>query len=197
MARRPKRPSGYTSDEIRNARRRYARQAERYEKAAAQASGIEASRKRQLARTSLEKAIELYDDPSKAGNNKAIRSLMDRLNPRIASKSLSDASQRKAVLESTEFLVSAFKEPEKRAEKEAEILLSGDAGRYIYAATSEIWKGKENYPIRDQMIMEHFGAESMADVMDMITSAGIDLFRDQEEEYKYPEVVSAISLTFV
>lgn len=196
MARRPKRPSGYTSDEIRNARRRFARQAERYEKAAAQATGIEASRKRQLARTSLEKAISLYDDPSKAGNNKAMRGLIDRLNPRIASKRLSDAQQRAAVKESTDFLASAFKDPEKRKEKETEILMSGDAGNYIYAATSDIWKDAD-YNMRDQLIMEHFGVESMAEVMDTIASAGIDLFRDQEEEYKYPETVAAIALAFV
>lgn len=197
MARRPIRKSGYTSDEIRNARRRFARQAERYEKQAAQASGIEASRKRQLARTSLEKAISLYDDPTKAGqNNKAMRGLINRLNPRIASKSLSDAQQKAAVRESSSFLASAFKDPEKRSEREAEILMSGDAGNYIYAATSDIWEGKENYPIRDQLIMEHFGVESMAEVIDAITSAGIDIFKDREEEYKYDEIVSAINLAF-
>ena len=195
MARRPKRPSGYTSDEIRNARRRYARQAERYEKAAAQASGIEASRKRQLARTSLEKAISLYDDPSKAGNNKAIRSLMDRLNPRIASKSLSDAQQARAVEQSEDYLARAFTDPEKRRERETEILLSGDAGNYIFASLSDLWKGKD-YSDRESLILEHFGVESMADVMDIITNAGIDLYRDQEEEYKYSEIVSAIALAF-
>lgn len=190
MARRRK-----AGDDVYNARRRYARQAERYEKKARQASGIEASRYQQLARTSLEKAVALYDDPAKAGKSSLINRLTKTLNPRTRSKKLSDSTKNRLMRESDYATAGAFKDDESRREEEARILLQGEAGQRLYAALSEVWGGVD-YSLRDYAIMEQFGVDSMADVLDAIAAVGIDLYADDEPLYSYHEIASAIALAF-
>ena len=66
MARKKTRGRSDAADDPYNARRRYYRQAQNYEKQAAKAStAIEAGRLRKLGSRALEKAMQTYKDPTK------------------------------------------------------------------------------------------------------------------------------------
>lgn len=180
------------SDAVYNARRRYRRASERYLKKAQQATGNEQKRYMQLANTSIEKAISLYDDPTKAQNNSAVKRLSRQLNPKVRKKKLSEREQKSLVSQS--FLTKERKSKEERRQDEAAILMSSDVGNSIYAAMSDIWQG-EPYANRDDLILDYFGAESMADIIEMLVEAGIDLYADEELEYwRYEEKRTAIEL---
>lgn len=182
-------------DIVYNARRRYARQAERYERQSRTSSGIEASRYEKLAQTALEKAMRLYDDPAKAAKNTTISRLASALNPRTSSKPASDALRQRLIRESTSATVGAFSDDESRREEEARILLQGSVGQRLYAALSEVW-GDVDYSSRDQAIMDAFGASSMADVLDAIAAAGIDIYSNDESLIGYREIMAAIAAVF-
>lgn len=179
-----------------NARRRYARQAERYMKQAQQATGIEKSRLENLATNALEKAYQTYQDPSKAQTS-MIKNLEPQLNPRIPTRRPSDERRQRAIETSEETaLESSLSDDETRRELEAEAILSGDIGNRIYGATVDIWKNAD-YADRNQAIMDYFGADSMADVLEAIEAEGIDLYEDPESLERYEEVRTAISERFV
>lgn len=179
-----------------NARRRYARQAERYMKQAQQATGIEKSRLKNLATNALEKAYQTYQDPSKAQTS-MIKNLEPQLNPRIPTRRPSDERRKRAIETSKEIaLESSLSDDETRRELEAEAILSGDIGNRIYGATVDIWKNAD-YADRNQAIMDYFGADSMADVLEAIEAEGIDIYEDPESLERYEEVRTAISERFV
>ena len=84
MARTKKRNRSDASDDAYNARRRYYRQAQRYERQAAKASTpIEAGRLRKLGARALENAIKTYEDPTKARVSKPIAELQKSLQVQI------------------------------------------------------------------------------------------------------------------
>lgn len=179
-----------------NARRRYARQAERYAKQARGASGIEKSRLENLASSALEKALQTYEDPSKAKSS-MITDLAKELDVRIPTRKPSEKRRSRAIEESEELaLESSLSDDETRRELEAQSILSSDIGNRIYGALVDIWKDSD-YVDRNQAIMDYFGADSMADVLQAIEDAGIDLYADPESMERYQEVRTAISERFV
>lgn len=190
MARRRK-----ASDDVYNARRRFAREAQRYEKKASQASGMEAERYRTLARTSLEKSIALYDDPKKISGNSTIRNLTQKLNPRILSGKISDAGKKSLQRQSLRSLEGSKADEQARREYEAETIMSSDAGARIYAGLVSIWEDSD-YADRDAAILDYFDADSMADVLDMIEESGINLYEDADELYAYEDIRTSIELAF-
>lgn len=179
-----------------NARRRYARQAERYAKEARGASGIEKGRLETLARSNLERAISTYEDPSKAKGSKLIRDLTEELNPQIPTRNLGKGIRSQRIAESFAAKDEVRTDESIRRELEAEEILSTDIGNRVYGALVDIWKDSD-YADRNQAIMDYFGAESMADVLQAIEDAGIDLYADPESMERYQEIRTAISERFV
>lgn len=173
-------------------RKRYTRQAQRYEKMATQASGIEQSRYEALARTSLEKAIATYEDPTTGKYSKQINDLAGRLSPHIPLKK-NQGYRERVLSESNVALSNAFSDEQARREQEAIDILNSKVGDRIYAALVDVWEhGKEHYYERNDYIMQYFGVDSMADVLDIIEAAGIDIYVDPESMEKYDEVRNAI-----
>lgn len=178
-----------------NAIRRYARQAERYMKQASTMQGMEKSRTEALARSSLERAISTYSDPSKADNYSLIKKLSKELNPSKPTRSGGKASQSRLRAESYAALEENREDDEIRRELEAEEILESDIGNRVYGALVDVWKDAP-YSDRNDAIMEHFGVDSMADVLDAIEDAGIDIYADPESLEKYDEIRTAISEQF-
>lgn len=184
------------SDDVRNARRRFERAAARYEQKAIQATGIEKSRLESLARTSLEKAYRLYEDPAKAVGTRTMQEMQSRLNARTYRQAASDAYKKKLQTESFNVLEKKYENDDERREAEAEILMKSVVGNSLYAAMSGIWASK-GYEDREQAILDYFGTDSMADVLDMIADQGIDIYAaDATERYKYDEIRTSIELAF-
>lgn len=178
-----------------NAIRRYARQAERYLKQASSMQGIEKSRTEALARSSLERAISTYQDPSKAENYSLIRNLSSQLNPQKPTRSAGKQRINQLKAESYAAKESAMDDDSIRRELEAESIMESDIGSRVYGALVDIWKDGD-YSNRDEAILEHFGSHSMADVLQAIEDAGIDLYADHESLEKYEDIRTAISERF-
>ena len=184
-------------DKAYNARRRYARQAERYAKRAEQLQGTESTRLRTLATRALENAYRTYEDPTKAKGSKLIQDLTKKLNPRTPVRKPS-AELRKNVIEESESraLESSLEDEDERREIEAEEILSSSIGSRIYGALVDIWKDSP-YSDRNDAIMDWFGVDSMADVIEEIENAGIDIYAEPESDERYDEVRTAISEKFL
>ena len=179
-----------------NARRRYARQAERYMKQAAEMEGIEKSRTETLARSALERAISTYADPKKAMGSSLIKGLAKQLKPSLPTKKVGESIRGQRIAESYAALEDVRADDSIRRELEAQEILETDIGNRIYGALVDIWKDSD-YADRNQAIMDYFGAESMADVIQAIEDAGIDLYADPESMERYQEIRTAISERFV
>ena len=178
-----------------NARRRYARQAERYTKQAQQASGMEKNRLETLARSSLERAISTYQDPTKAGKSKLIKDLTEQLQPKVPTRKTSEGIRSQYIAESYAAKEETRDDDDIRRELEAEEILSTEVGSRVYGALVDIWRDAD-YADRDQAIMDHFGVDSMADVLDMIEAEGIDIYDEPDSLDKYEETRTAISEHF-
>lgn len=194
MARSKKRGRSDASDDVYNARRRYYRQAARYEKQATKAgTAIEAGRLRKLGARSLEKAIATYEDPTKAKLSRPIQELSKSLQPRKPLKQPSATYQKKLIDDSEKATVKGMSAYERR-EAESEDILTGQIGRRVYGAFVDIWKDADMD--RNEAILKHFGAASMMDVIEAIEDAGIDIYADPESEIKYDEIRTAVELAF-
>ena len=178
-----------------NARRRYTRQAERYLKQAQNAKGIEKGRLETEATASLERAIATYKDPTQASKSSVIQKLTDKLHPNVPTRKVGEGIRNQYIAESYAALESTRNDESIRRELEAEEILSTDIGNRIYGALVDVWKD-DDYEKRNQNIMEHFGVDSMADVLDILEASGIDIYADPESLEKYDEVRTAISEKF-
>lgn len=183
-----------TGDAAYNARRRYYRQAERYEKQATQAgTAIEAGRLRKLGSRALEKAMQTYDDPTKARFSKPIQDLQRSLNPNAPLRK-PGAGYRSNIIEESEktATVGGMSEYEMQ-EYEAGEILTGSIGRRVFGAFADVWKDSED---REGAILDYFGTSNMMEVIEAIEDAGIDIYSDPESEQKYDEIRTAIELAF-
>ena len=188
--------SDISSTSAYNARRRYARLAERYMKQAADMKGIEKSRTETLARSALERAISTYADPKKAMGSSLIKGLAKQLKPTMPTKKVGEGIRGQHIAESYAALDKVRTDDSIRRELEAQEILETDIGNRVYGALVDIWKDSD-YADRNQAIMDYFGAESMADVIQAIEDAGIDLYADPESMERYQEIRTAISERFV
>lgn len=194
MARTKKRNRSDASDDAYNARRRYYRQAQRYERQAAKASTpTEAGRLRKLGARALENAIKTYEDPTKVRVSRPIAELQKSLQVEKPLRKPSENYRQLIIDESKKKATEKGMTDFERRETEASEILTGAIGRRVFGATSEIWKDAED---REDAILKYFGAASMMDVIEAIEDAGIDLYSDPESEQKYDEIRTAIELAF-
>lgn len=189
---RARRASG--SDDAYNARRRYYRQAQRYEKQAAQAAtAIEAGRYRTLAARQTERALATYEDPTKARLSKPIQDLSSRLSVRKPLKKPTESYQADVIATSVNANPDKMSDADRR-DYEARSIMGTEVGHRIYGAFADVWK--EDPANRDQAIMDYLGASDMMEVIEIIESQGIDVYADPESEQKYDEIRTAIELAY-
>ena len=174
------------SDETRNARRRFSREAERYMKDAQNAEGAMKRRYENLARENLSKALSTYSDKTPASKySKDIKELMNTLgdvkaHPRKSTKEL--------IEESYSQLRSSKNIDRVRRAREAEAILNSPVGSRIYGATVEIWK---DAPDINQALMDYFEVDDMMGVIEKFESEfGETLYEQPEQQEKYDEVVA-------
>lgn len=182
-----------TGDAAYNARRRYYRQAERYEKQATQAgTAVEAGRLRKLGSRALEKAMQTYEDPTKAKFSKPIQDLERSLNPNRPLRKPGEGFQSKIIEESKARATKGGMSEYEIRQEEASDILTGSIGRRVYGAFVDIWKDEEGD--RDDAILKRFGVDSMMDLLEIIEESGIDIYQDPESELKYDEIRTALEL---
>lgn len=160
------------SDSAYNARRRYGRAAERYIKKANQSSGATAERYKALARENYEKAMRTYDPKTTQNVAGRLREVGNALGAQLTpenmrtmiNKDISDSRRRNLIESSTQSLEGT--DDVARREREARTLLSNtNVGHKIMAGLIEVWEGAED---REQAILDYFGADSLADVIDTL-----------------------------
>lgn len=183
------------TDDIYNARRRFRRQAERYEKAANRSTGVERTRYITLAQSAVEKALATYSQRTKAAQG-ALGRLADRLGVGTA---LPDTRGVQDVEELTRQSRRALASNRGRASKMSdemayELLNTGNIGSRFFAATREAWvREDEAYTPQNEIvprILEFFDASSIGEVMDMLEDAGVDLYTAPENDSLYMDAVA-------
>lgn len=177
-------------DESWNARRRYQRSAERYLEKADNSSGVMADRYRELARGDLKRALDTYEKEPKASG---IKRLMNRLSVSKPESAATPERRRQLIEESKTALEGSKLDPNVRREREARSILNSKIGKRIYGGLVDVWREKagegagfDRSAIEDA-ILEHFGVESMADVIEILEQE-INLYADPEKEEKYDDI---------
>lgn len=189
---RARRASG--SDDAYNARRRYYRQAQRYEKQAAQAAtAVEAGRYRTLAGRQTERALVTYEDPTKAKLSKPLQDLTSRLSVRKPLRKPGESYQADVIATSVNANPDKMSDADRR-DYEARSIMGTEVGHRIYGAFADVWKDAPAN--RDQAIMDYLGASDMMEVIEIIEEQGIDIYADPESEQKYDEIRTAIELAY-
>lgn len=193
MARKDIRYNREASDEAYNARRRFARKAERYAKKAESAQGVQKARYLDIARESLSSAVSTYEEgTSRKEWSKKIRELDEQLKPvdvfsRKPGARISKTLQRRSI----EALSS--RDEQMRRDKEARAILSGEAGHRIYAGTIDVWQDSD-YPTREEALIGHFGVSDLMEVIEMFEEEiGEDLYAEPRNDIKYDEIVGLIA----
>ena len=165
------------ADEMRNARRRFSRQAERYVNEARNAEGALRTRYENLARDALRDAISTYSEGFPASRyGKDIKELLNTLgdvkaHPRKSAEQL--------IRESYTQLRGARTADAARRAKEARAIMNSPVGSRIYGATVDIWKGA---PDINQALMDYFEVDDMMGVIEKFEQEfSDDLYKDIEQ----------------
>lgn len=173
-------------DTLYNARRRFARSAERYAKKADETTGVLSERYRALARGELRNALDTYEKEPKSG---LVKRLMGKLGVSKGSKTTTPEQRRELVRESANALESA-NTPDIRREREARSILNSKIGKRVYGGLVGVWRDKtgigDNFDrdAMEQAILDHFNADSMADVLDILETQ-VNLYDMPESEERY------------
>lgn len=186
------------SDELRNARRRFTREADRYLKQAENYTGALKDRYTSLAKDSLNNALRTYSDKQPASKySKDIQNLSDKLGAELSPIKTSK-NAKELISESMSALSSASID---RRAKEAEKIMSSSAGSRIYGATTNIWAkvgedgkltDRYSYKDRNKALMEYFGVDDMMGVIEKFEEEFPDtLYGDTDKLEKYDEIVTA------
>lgn len=142
------------SDDIYNARRRYRRQAERFQKKAQGATGAEKKRYLSAARSAIENALSTYADKSKAQG--AVSRVANELG--VTQRVFSSRQKTQSLTGSMHALAG-----NEDADAVARAILSNsNVGSRFYGGLYEVWRGKAD---RDQAIMDFFGVDNMLDAL--------------------------------
>lgn len=166
------------SDEIYNARRRYRRQAERYEKKASATTGATKARYEAQARIAIEKGLALYQDEEKPQGK--LKTMAQAFNVGFSNKQ----SVGKLVERSINELVS--KKTNTREEMAQEILSIDNIGSRFYGGLSEIWTmTPESRNAPNKAILEYFGAKDIMEVIEKLEQAGIDIYSPESNGVDY------------
>lgn len=184
------------SDDVYNARKRFARSSLRNLKKADKSSGATAAKYRQLATEDLRQAIETYDKTKTNPNYlKEIRQAAAELGIDITQKieqlpKVNKKEQQRRIDASFSTLEKNLKDEEFRRVKQARTLLSNDEiGSRIYGSLVDIWKKDatvydpehgvytvDNKKI-EQLVISYFNVDNIADVLDKLEElVGEDLY---------------------
>lgn len=171
------------SDDVYNARRRFTRRAERLISAANNESDVNvASRLKAEATSLLEQAAAGYESQR---DKQAFLNKYGITGYKVPISQTSPEKQRAYEYLSRRQLEGRLQDADIRRDRSAKNLLSSAVGRRIYAATANIWRGRDYYT-RDELIMDFFGVDSMADVVRIFEDElGADLYDKPEDFEKY------------
>lgn len=180
------------SDDVYNARRRFRRQAERYEKKAAMAMGVEKSRYLAQARAAIGKALETYQGKQKPQG--AVKAAAQRLGVEALPVSMRNAGKvreselQRLMRQSRETLASVGRKAT-RDQVAREILKTGNIGSRFYGGLVQVWDATEEtrrHP--DRAILDYFKADSIMDVLEDMEAAGIDIYSPIENDTEYKSI---------
>lgn len=197
-----------TSDDVYNARRRFARAAERNLKKSKETSGATSERYKQLARQNLESAIDLYDSSSiNRKSAQRIRQAAGELGIDLeAAKSDTGRSNKlDAMSRSMGTLEGNLADDNFRREREARALLNDDRiGSRILGGLVDVWRDKatvvddngrahiDNTRIMP-VLFDYFGVDNLADMLDKleasIGSKLYDMRGDADNIYEHVKVL--------
>ena len=196
-----------TSDDVYNARRRFARAAERNLQKSKETSGATSERYRQLARQNLESAINLYDSSSlNKKSAQRIRQAAGELGIDLESAKANTGRSNKldAMSRSFNTLEGTLSDVSFRREQEARALLNDDRiGSRILGGLVDVWR--EAATVEDDTGMAHidnskimpvlfdyFGVDNLADMLDKLeASIGSELYDmrgDADNIYEHVKV---------
>lgn len=180
------------SDDVYNARRRFRRQAERYEKKAAKATGVERSRYLAQARAAIGKALGTYQGEEKAQG--AVKRAAERLGVEelpVTARNVGKAREselQRLMRQSKQTLASAGRAAT-RDEMAREILKTGNIGSRFYGGLVGVWDGTpESRQHPDRAILDYFNAKSIMDVLEQMEEAGIDIYSPLENDEEYVSI---------
>lgn len=176
------------SDDTYNARRRYARSAERYMNKAEQTTGATAGRYRQLARQQLEKALSTYETGKQKVQGR-IANVAARLGIEPTQRIRTEETRRELVQRSTSALESV--DVLTRGEVEARaILTSPEIGKRTLGGLVDVWR--ERLPKIDgklqmgnvyKVLFDYFNVSSYQELLQKIENiVGDSLYAMGDEE---------------
>ena len=171
------------SDNAYNARRRFRRQAERYERKANETSGAAAARYRGLAAQAAENALATYENKS-ARDKGRISELASRVGASVPERT-PDLNK----LESKSLELVGNAEDLREAEAKA-ILSRGNIGSRFYGGLVEVWQGKSNI---NQAIKEHFGVDNLMDVLEILEGVA-NIYTEPDETTNPSDGLSTLEI---
>ena len=188
------------SDDIRNARRREYRAAQRYLKKAEESSGATAARNKALAKTHLMNALETYDPKQNQKLaapivNVAAQLGIDIQGSRSEFITSTKEQRQQAVERSYSALEENLKDPTKRKAIESQTLLRNKViGRRIMGGLVDVWRdsikkdvsAKENRQNTQKAIFDYFKVDSWSEVFErLIEAVGSALFNTEIDQEIY------------
>lgn len=167
------------TDNIYNARRRYARAAVRNLEKAESASGATAARYRQLAKTNYDAAVALYGDKMPTRKSAEIRRLENEFG--FDAERIGRANVERSIANSKRTLETNLNDAEIRREAEARALLSdSEIGSRILGGLVDVWRDKAKVVDAETgleridnkkivpALLDYFGVGSLADVIEKL-----------------------------
>lgn len=200
------------SDAVYNARRRYARKANRYLKQADQSYGAARERYMSLAKQETERALAIYDkEPRFQDMSKALQEAQARTGAQFAQPA-NDARRAELISRSTRSLESNIKA---RREYEGQRIMSSSIGSRIIASLEPLWSDYATIDDRGRTKIDwSSAAPAIFDYMSEVTGKpvndwlgvieafeqnpeiGGDLYKDPKNELRYDDVVQAAQRAF-
>ena len=200
------------SDEVYNARRRYARKAQRYLKQADQSYGAARERYMSLAKQETEKALSTYyKEPRFQDMSKALREAQARTNARFVEPA-NDARRAELVSKSKTSLESNITQ---RREYEGRKIMSSSIGSRIIGALEPLWreyasidesgKTKIDWSLAAPAIFDYMSEVTGKPINDWLgvieafeanPEIGGDLYKDPKNDLRYDDVVQAAQRAF-
>lgn len=195
------------SDDTYNARRRFARAAERNILKAKESSGATAQRYRQLARQNFESALELYDASSNQRPSRIMTGLADELGIDIeqARSEAGRANMLDLLERSFSTLESNLADDQFRREQEARALLNDDRiGSRILGGLVDVWRDAATVIDENGMahidnsrilpsLFDYFKVDNLADMVSKLESSIgsrlYDMRGDSDTIYEHVKVL--------
>ena len=182
------------SDDTYNARRRFMREAERYMKKADTVTGAAKSRYERLAEKSMTQAAALYKGKPKGRNKLTEMGKKIGVDPFDKAKAFAAGYKAGKQNVTGKLIARSYERLEKnkqqtRGEMAKDILSTDNIGSRFYGGLSEIWtQDEESRQHPDAAITEFFGVDSIADVLEQLEEAGIDIYAADENNSNYKSI---------